>query len=362
MYNVTIKPKEEIKVAKKPYYEQQQQKDIQLLRSLLKELPPFLREFFISLGNSRSTKTRLAYAYDLRIFFSYLAENHEAFKDRSILDFVLTDLVNIESEDIDLFLEYISFYEGFNINLDYENKENGKLRKLSAIRTMFRFFYSKKKISSNPAALVESPKIHEKPIVRLDVNEMCDLLDEVESGNNLTEKQKEYHKYTGKRDLAIVSLLVGTGMRVSECVGIDKSDINFDTNGVKIRRKGGNEVILYFGEEVREALIDYLEQRSLDSVDTEKALFISLQRKRINVRTVQNLVKKYSQTSVKLKNISPHKLRSTYGTNLYQETGDIYLVANTLGHADVNTTRKHYAYIEEEARRAATRKIKLRRE
>ncbi len=353
---------EVLKVAEKTFYEEQQQQDIKLLRSLLEELPPFLGEFFISLGNTRSTKTRLAYAYDLRIFFLYLTENHKSFKGKNILDFSITDLSKIESEDIDLFLEYVTLYDNFKLNLSHKNEENGKLRKLSAIRTMFKFFYSRKKITANPASLVEAPKTREKAIVRLDINEMCDLLDEVESGSNLTKKQKEYHKYTKKRDLAIISLLVGTGMRVSECVGINKSDINFDTNGIKIRRKGGNIVILYFGDEVREAIVDYLEERSLNPADTENALFVSLQGKRINVRTVQNLVKKYSQVSVKLKNISPHKLRSTYGTNLYQQTGDIYLVANTLGHADVNTTRKHYAYIEEEARRAATRKVKLRKE
>ena len=82
----------------------------------------------------------------------------------------------------------------------------------------------------------------------------------------------------------------------------------------------------------------------------ENALFLSMQNKRIGVRSVENLVKKYAKTVTNLKNITPHKLRSTYGTNLYRETGDIYLVADVLGHKDVNTTRKHYAQIEDEGR------------
>ena len=346
------------------YYEEQLQRDIGLLRNIQKELPPFLSGFFVNLGNRTSSKTRLGYAYDLKIFFSYLLEEHPKFAGKKMQNISSTDLNLIESEDIDLFLEYITLYERQTQTKASicTNEENGKLRKLSTIRTMYKYYYKTKKIDTNPALLVDAPKIHEKAIVRLDINEMCDLLDEVESGNNLTQRQKKHHERTRKRDLAIVSLLVGTGMRVSECVGINKDDINFSNNGVRVRRKGGNEVILYFGDEVREALEDYLSERSLDKSDTEEAVFLSSQTKRISVRAVQNLVKKYARVSVKLKNISPHKLRSTYGTNLYRATGDIYLVANTLGHADVNTTKKHYAAIEESARQNATKKIKLRRE
>ena len=160
----------------------------------------------------------------------------------------------------------------------------------------------------------------------------------------------------------MLTLLVGTGIRVSECVGLDIQDLDFDTNGMRILRKGGSEVILYFGDEVREALLDYLDERELITAKegSEDALFLSMQRSRISVRAVENLVKKYSRTVTTLKNITPHKLRSTYGTQLYKETGDIYLVADVLGHKDVNTTRKHYAAIEDERRRKAAGKVKLR--
>jgi len=200
--------------------------------------------------------------------------------------------------------------------------------------------------------------------IRLDANETADLLDEVEYGQNLTKTEKSFHEKTKKRDLAIITTLVGTGMRVSECVGINISDVDFKNNGVKVTRKGGNQTILYFGDEVADALKEYLEERKEKAVQTghEDALFLSLQGKRITVRTVQKMVKKYSQISVKLKNITPHKLRSTYGTSLYHETGDIYLVADVLGHRDVNTTKKHYAEIEDSHRRSAAKFIKLRKD
>ena len=92
----------------------------------------------------------------------------------------------------------------------------------------------------------------------------------------------------------------------------------------------------------------------------ENALFLSMQNRRITVRAVENLVKKYASNVTSLKKITPHKLRSTYGTALYQETGDIYLVADVLGHKDVNTTRKHYAAIEDSNRRKAAKAVQLR--
>ena len=160
----------------------------------------------------------------------------------------------------------------------------------------------------------------------------------------------------------MMMLLLGTGIRVSECVGLDMDDVDFKNNGIKIHRKGGAEVVVYFSDEVREVLIDYMvEREKLTAADGSiNALFLSMQNKRMSVRSVENMVKKYSQLVTTLKNITPHKLRSTYGTSLYRETGDIYLVADVLGHKDVNTTRKHYAEIEDERRRKAAKKVKLR--
>ena len=206
------------------------------------------------------------------------------------------------------------------------------------------------------------PKLHEKEIIRLEIDEVAKLLDEVEEGDKLSEKQKLYHERTKVRDLAMMSLLLGTGIRVSECVGLNINDIDLDTCGARVYRKGGKESVIYFSDEVRDVLEDYLDEREMiDAVPgNEDALFLSMQRKRINVRSVENLVKKYAKLVTPLKKITPHKLRSTYGTSLYRETGDIYLVASVLGHNDVNTTRKHYAAQEEERRRSARNGVRLR--
>ncbi len=330
------------------------------LRGLLTELPKFCGLFFRGIEPTTSSRTRIAYAYDLKVFFNFLVNNNPSLKSIGIRNLPIDTLDQIKAVDIEEYLEYLNYYT--NDDKELINQETGKKRKLITLRSFYTYFFKKEMISSNPAILVNIPKLHEKEIIRLDVNEVAKLLDEVESGENLTDAQKRYHKINGKRDLAIMTLLLGTGIRVSECVGLDINDVDFDNNGIKILRKGGNEVIVYFGEEVRSVLLEYLLERkhTIPQEGHTNALFLSMQKKRISVRSVENLVKKYSKLVTKLKRITPHKLRSTYGTNLYQETGDIYLVADVLGHKDVNTTKKHYAAIEDSRRRSAANVVKLR--
>lgn len=330
------------------------------LRNLMDKLPGFCRTFFRGIEPTTSSRTRIAYAYDLRLFFEFLVNTNSALKNTSITDIKLEVLDLIKAVDIEEYLEYLSYYETEGV--ERTNTENGKKRKLVSLRSFYNYFYKKEMITTNPASLISVPKLHEKEIVRLDIDEVAKLLDEVETAESMTKAQKKYHEKTKLRDLAIMTLLLGTGIRVSECVGLDINDVDFDNNGIKIRRKGGNEVVIYFGDEVREALLNYLEERNqiIPAEGHANALFLSIQLKRLNVRSVENLVKKYSSTVTRLKKITPHKLRSTYGTSLYRETGDIYLVADVLGHKDVNTTKKHYAAIEDDRRRSAAKVVKLR--
>lgn len=342
------------------YHDEQDKKNILKMREIVKELPGFCKAFFRGIEETTSSRTRLAYAYDLRIFFEFLHENNSVCSKMNITDFPLSVLDRISREDIEEYVEYVSLYE--KEGREISNRERGKSRKLASLRSFYNFYYTNELIEKNPAVLVPLPKQHQKEIIRLEPNEVATLLDMVEDGEKLTKSQAKYHEKTKVRDVALLTLLLGTGIRVSECVGLDITDLNFETNGMKIRRKGGYETVLYFGDEVEEALKNYLEKRKhvIPQSGHENALFLSMQNRRISVRAVENLVKKYASNVTTLKKITPHKLRSTYGTTLYQETGDIYLVADVLGHKDVNTTRKHYAAIEDERRRKAARVVKLR--
>ena len=210
--------------------------------------------------------------------------------------------------------------------------------------------------------LVELPKIHEKPILLLNADELQKMQELSQTGENMTKGQAKFHKLTAARDYAMLSLFLGTGIRVSECVGLNIEDIDFSQNAFLVTRKGGNQVVLYFPQEVADALQAYLVQREhIDALPGhENALFLSLQRKRMNQRSIQKLVKKYAAYAAPLKpRISPHKLRSTFGTNLYHATGDIYLVADVLGHTSVDTTRKHYADMTDSRRRMAAEHVHL---
>lgn len=350
----------------KSYHEDLNLRNARLLNARIKTLPRFVSEFFMGKADVLASKTKLAYAYDFSVFFKYLNEYEENFEGKSNETFTIEDFKKITPDHLERYMGYLSYYEKDinNTTAYYHNKEKGKSRKLSSVRALFDYFYKKRKIANDPSKLIEFPKLHTKNIIRLESDEAANLLDQVERGTGLTERQQAYHEKTGARDLAIVTLLLGTGIRVSECVGINIDDIDFNTNGIIIVRKGGNQSIVYFGDEVREALLYYLREREKISPLTghEKAFFLSMQNKRITTRAVQMLVKKYAKIVTPIKNISPHKLRSTYGTNLYNETGDIYLVASVLGHADVNTTKKHYAAMEDSKRRQAAHVVKLRKD
>ncbi len=345
----------------KTYFEQREISCLERINNIIKTLPYFVEDFFIGIEQNTSPLSRLNYAYDLRVFFDFLVK--KIFTKKSILELELKDLAELDANTFEFFLSYLSHYK---INGKLERcTETGKARKLSTLRAFYKYFFNKNLLPANTPTKVSMPKIHEKEIIRLetnkDVDELKDMLYTVKSGNGLTKKQFAFHKITEKRDTAIITLFLGTGIRISELVGLNIEDIDFNSNSFIVTRKGGNRAVLYFNNQVSNALKDYLEERNNNKEIplTEKSLFVSLLNKRISTRQVQELVKKYARIISPLKKITPHKLRSTFGTNLYRETGDIYVVADCLGHKDVNTTKKHYAAITEDIRKKAAQTVKL---
>ncbi|MBE7089914.1 MAG: integrase [Clostridiales bacterium] len=343
------------------YFEQREIACIERLNKIISELPYYVEDFFIGVESRTSPLTRLNYGYDLRVFFDFLSK--KVFRNKNVTDIELNDLALLQVSDFEMFLSYLSRYM---INGKYERcTESGKARKLSTLRAFYKYFFNKNVLPANTPTKVNMPKIHEKEIIRLDsngkVDEIGEMLYVVESGSGLTEKQRAFHNNTKFRDSAIITLFLGTGIRISELVGLNLEDVDFNTNSFVVTRKGGNREILYFNEQVADALRTYYEIRHDDNniPANEKAFFISLQNRRISTRTVQDLVKKYAKIVSPLKKITPHKLRSTFGTSLYRQTGDIYVVASVLGHKDVNTTRRHYAAINEDVRKQAGRAHKI---
>ena len=344
------------------YREQEKIQNTIKLREFLSELPPYAKDYFRAKEPTTSDKTRLSYAYDLRVFFRFLQESNPNLKEKQISEISLSDLSTLQPVDFEEFEDYLKVYQTPDGRTE-TNSRVGIARKLSCLRSFYEYLCKRQLLSENPVRLIDMPRLKEKAIIQLDPDEIAALLDYMENyGNGLTGVQLYHYNKQKYRDIAIVTLLLGTGIRVSECVGLNISDVDFKNNGIRVLRKGGNEMVVYFGLEVEAALKDYLElsrNKITPLSGHENALFLSGQRKRISVDAVEKMVKKYS-SAISVKTITPHKLRSTYGTALYRETGDIYLVADVLGHSDVNTTKKHYARLSDDRRRAASKAVILR--
>ncbi len=338
------------------YFTQRKINTLNKLNKTLETLPPFLHEYFLGIETRTSPLTRLNYAMDIGIFLDFISNKYSLPLDQM----TVSTLETITSFDIEQFLSYIT---SFDYNGEHHTcDERAKARKLAAVRSMYKYFFNKSMIVANTAAKVQTPKIHEKEIIRLENKEIKDLLFTAETGAGLTKHQLAYQKNTQIRDVALLTLFLGTGIRISELVGLNVHDIFLDNNSFVVTRKGGNRTILYYTDEVKNELLRWIEARKeiKDLPKDEPALFISLQNKRMSVRAVQELVKKYAKIVSPLKHITPHKLRSTFGTKLYRETGDIYVVADYLGHKDINTTKRHYAAMSEDIRKKAIKTITLK--
>ena len=347
------------------FYKEKQKNQKIKLRELMDQLPEFAKDFIYSKELTTQTSTLISYSYDLLTFFRFLQEKNPSMSHMAIKDIPLSCLNHLTPEDI---VEYQRFLE---LNLEGEFHENGKksiAKKLSPLRGLFQYHYERKNIIDNPMVLVKLPKLKkDKNIIRMTNDEVQAILFAIENnaGLAMSERQRKYLAKTPKRDLAILTLMLGTGIRVSECNGLDLTDIDFRENSMTIIRKGGGQDVLYFGEEIHDVLKDYIEsERAFITPQDEKnepALFYSTQGRRLSVDSIENLVKKYAKMVVPNKKITPHKLRSTYGTALYRETGDIRLVADVLGHENINTTIDYYAAMEDEHKRQAAGAVNYRK-
>ena len=329
----------------KDYRNEQEAKDKVRIAELLTTLPPYVSQYISHINFSTTPKTRLEYLRDIDTFMTYLYDTDETVYE-SKKDIPLERLNSLK---LDLFNEYLNYLTMYEKNGQIRENSNVTVRrKLSSLRSFFSYLFINDMISSNQIQKVKIPALKKKNIVRMDSDETNEFLTVVESGSGkMSKKQRDYYDKYAPRDTTLLTLLLYTGMRVSELVGLDIGDIDFKRSGIRIIRKGGKEDIVYFNDEVKEIMEQYVEYRkSIEPLEgNENALFLSSRRSRITVRSVENLVKKYANETEIIKKITPHKLRSTYGTALYESTGDIGLVAEVLGHESVQTTRKFYTDI-----------------
>lgn len=319
-------------------------------------LPRFLRGFFAYLRGNVLPMTRLAYLRDIRFFCHYLIQETDITRAEEPSGISLEEFNRLKGTDINLFLDYCRRYKvetEKNIYI-YENNKRSLARKKSSLSVLFKFLYRDELMEKNITDgfdPIRVPKPGEKEIKALQDDEVMVMLDSVESGEGLTEKERQFWEKTKKRDKAILILFLTYGLRLSELQQLNVSSFNFSRDEFIIYRKRGKESTMPLNRSARKVLDEYLyqERPSSDSLaESEKdALFLSLQGKRMTERQIRELVKKYTsiglQTSRK-SGYSPHKLRATAATSLIGRGNSIFDVQALLDHEQVTTTQLYAAH------------------
>lgn len=318
------------------------QKGVNIMRELPEVLQGF-KSYKITIQN-RSVKTVEQYLTDLEMFFKYISASRRA------LPVAGEEFDAIDISDIDLeFVKSITsneIYEFFNYTVEYRhNKAKARARKLSAIKSFFKYLMNRKLINENPASDIESPSIRNKSLPKyLTVDESIALLDAVKNDSE---------SKTRDRDYAIITLFLNCGMRLSELVGISLNDIDRDYKSLRVIGKGSKERVVYLNDACRDALTAYMRVRATDNqveIKDKNALFLSSQHRRISNKTVQWIVYKYlDKSGLGYKHYSTHKLRHTAATLMYQ-TGkvDVRVLKDILGHEQLNTTQI-YTHVSDES-------------
>lgn len=315
----------------------------------LRDMPDVCRDYVRYLESlERSYNTIYGYVHDLQTFFFFLITYNPQINNYKDVTYQVLDSLNPKDiQEYMLFLMHYTDNNGEKIpNKEKKgNKSTSRSRKLASLRNFYNYLMLNGISSSNPAKLIDIPTEHGKQKARLNQKEFTELLDGAATGDSLADRKRAYAKRTTLRDYAIIALLSGTGIRVSELVGINLDDIDWKKNTIKIIRKGGSEDCIKLANVLVQILQDYIqfERKSYD--DAQRALFLASRggnHDRLTVRSVERIVKKYGEGAIALKNVTPHCLRRGFGTELYKSSHDIYLVQKSLGHRDISVTAAHY--------------------
>lgn len=363
-----------------PYRDLQDKKQSEILKEKIKELPAFLKGFFLYLHSDveATVSTRLAYALDLKIFFEFVKGYLTEYDELNLRDLPVTCLEKLKQSDIRYFIrEYLSSYENSD-GIVRENQKLSQARKLAVIKKMYRFYLNSDdpeiRIQNDPVSLIvlNKGKEENKPIKYLEYDQVAQLLDNIENPESVegSPRAEKWNQKTAVRDLAIVTLLLGTGLRVSECVGINLQDINFDDGSILVRRKGNHVDKVYMSKEVDAALRNYIENdrpKYKPVAEDENALFLSRAHKRITVRSVERMVTKHTQVITGNSDYTPHKLRSTFATLLLagddgrgNNKASLAEVQSALNHKSPSTTSRFYAKVRETERRKTFENFTMR--
>ncbi len=323
-----------------------------------KELPSFMRGFFVYMRQSLLPMSRLAYLHDIRFFCQYLIDQTDLTQAANIKQIKASEFDEIRGSDVNIFLDYCRRYRVENESgeiLIYENNNTTLARKKSSISVLFKFLYREEIISRNITDQFDPIRVakrSDREIKALQDNEVMIMLDAVSTGEHLTKKERQFWEKTKKRDKAILVLFLTYGLRLSELQQLNVSSFNFQRGEFIIYRKRGKESVMPLNNKtVRKALHEYIDEERMSEEKihpgNEDALFLSLQGKRMTERQIRELVKKYTSIGLatsRSAGYSPHKLRATAATSLISRGNSIFDVQQLLDHENVTTTQLYAAH------------------
>ncbi len=330
-------------------------------KNIERELPYFLDEFALYLKNGVAPSTRLSYLTDIKAFLTYLIHEHENFVHyNTIKEIDQMVFSQLKARDINDYIgNYCAMYEKNGTLITNGNRSLAK--KKSTLSVLFKYLFVNELMPSNIADgfnPIKLPKVQPDAIKKLEVEEMYKLLELIDSGEGLSKKEKQFWKKTKYRDKAIMTLFLTYGLRVSELQQLDLQSINYERMEFTIYRKRGKESKMPLNKSVISTLKKYIENERGTSADNDDPLFLSLQKKRLTVRAIRDLVKKYTAIILGNSGYSPHKLRATAASTMIEYGFSIYDVQNILDHENVTTTQLYSAH-KKNAKSELIRKFEL---
>lgn len=336
------------------------------LSNYLAEMPDFVYSYIQTYYDGESINTQIGYSIDIRTFLNYL----KLFKFKEVEkleDFTLEQMDQIKVEDLINFKAYLREYEistvtsdGRKVRRTIHNSAHGINRKLSAVRGLFIYLYKTDRIKQNVTDKVDFASVSQKIKKPLTTQETIRVLDVIYNGENYFQG-RDLTEYLNKkqRDIAIFTTYLGTGIRVSELVNLNVSDVCFETSSFIVTRKGGDEQEIFMPIQVQNEIAKYIDERIEKKQMGEEALFLSRLGKRITVAAIEKMLKKYCMV-VNITNpdkTRPHALRRTFACRLLEDGIDIKMVAELMGHKNIEVTHKYYAQYSSKARKDIMRSL-----
>ena len=339
------------------------------LTKILTKLPDFAFVYIEMAYDGESVNTQIGYSIDIKTFLEYLKKYK--FKTIGEIDEITPEMLNeVTLRDLNGFKAYLQEYEneyttatGKKVKRVRRNNEYGINRKLSSIRGLFLYLYKNDYIDHNITDKLDFKKLHQKMKRPLTTQDVLNLIEVLYDGENFFDgRTRASYLNRKQRDIALFTAYLGTGCRVSELVNLNINDVDFESSSFVVTRKGGDQQEIFMPIQVENEMLKYVEERLSDE-DTKDndPLFISRNGKRILPQTVEKNLKSYCRAAgiTDPDKMHPHALRRTFACNMIADGVDIKMVAELMGHKNIEVTHRYYTQYAVQKRKQVMRNFDI---